>query len=163
MKTAFEILPAVSKDAPHIMRFIRELAEYEHALDAVAATEHDLSQALFGASPKVWADICWSGGVPIGFALYFFNFSTWVGRHGLFLEDLYVTPKHRGSGAGKALFRHLARVALAHNCGRFEWNVLDWNQPAIDFYESFGASAQSEWVGYRLDGTALQALARATE
>lgn len=153
---AFEIAPAGIEDTGQIMRFIRELAEYEHALDEVVATEDDLKRALFDSNPRVWADICRLRGEPIGFVLYFFNFSTWVGRHGLFLEDLYVTPEHRGHGAGKALLQHLARVAVAQGCGRFEWNVLDWNKPSIDFYESFGALPQSEWVGYRLSGQALQ-------
>ena len=103
--------------------------------------------------------MCRDGDIPIGFALYFYNFSTWLGRHGLYLEDLYVTPEHRGKGAGKALLQHLAGIAVAEGCGRFEWSVLDWNQPAIDFYESMGAKPQSEWVGYRLTGEALQALA----
>ena len=103
--------------------------------------------------------MCYDRDTPIGFALYFYNFSTWLGRHGLYLEDLYVTPEHRGKGAGKALLKHLARIAVAEGCGRFEWSVLDWNQPAIDFYESMGAKPQSEWVGYRLTGDALRALA----
>jgi GNAT superfamily N-acetyltransferase len=159
MKSVFEILQAKPEDVPIIMRFIRELAEYEHAIDLVQATEDDLNKALFGDSPKVWAAICWGNDVAIGFVLYFFNFSTWTGRHGLFLEDLYVSPQHRGSGAGKALLRHLAQVALKHDCARFEWNVLDWNKPAIEFYESLGALPQSEWLGYRLTGAALAALA----
>ena len=161
MNQVFEISRAAPQDIIHIIRFIRELADYERALELVDATEEDLKKALFGESPKVWADICRCDGEPIGFALYFFNFSTWVGRHGLFLEDLYVSPEHRGSGAGKALFKHLARVALANDCGRFEWNVLKWNEPAINFYEAFGAKSQSEWVGYRLSGSALAALAGA--
>ena len=159
MKSDFEILRAVPEDITVIMRFIRELAEYENAIDLVHATEDDLSKALFGAAPRVWADICRRNGEAIGFVLYFFNFSTWTGRHGLFLEDLYVSPQHRGCGAGKALLSHLAQVALKHDCARFEWNVLDWNKPAIDFYESLGAEPQSEWVGYRLTGAALTALA----
>lgn len=159
MKSDFEILRAIPEDITIIIRFIRELAEYENAIDLVHATEDDLSKALFGAAPRVWADICRRHGEAIGFVLYFFNFSTWTGRHGLFLEDLYVSPQHRGCGAGKALLSHLAQVALEHDCARFEWNVLDWNKPAIDFYESLGAEPQSEWVGYRLTGAALTALA----
>ncbi len=159
MKSDFEILRAIPEDITIIIRFIRELAEYENAIDLVHATEDDLSKALFGAAPRVWADICRRDGGAIGFVLYFFNFSTWTGRHGLFLEDLYVSPQHRGCGAGKALLSHLAQVALQHDCARFEWNVLDWNKPAIDFYESLGAEPQSEWVGYRLTGAALTALA----
>ena len=159
MNQVFDISPAEPGDTGHIMAFIRELAEYERALEEVVATERDLSDALFCDNPRVFADICRLQGNPIGFALYFYSFSTWVGRHSLFLEDLYVTPEHRGCGAGKALFQHLARVAVSNNCGRFEWNVLNWNQPAIDFYESFGAQPQSEWLGYRLTGSALHHLA----
>jgi GNAT superfamily N-acetyltransferase len=159
MKPVFEILQAKPEDVAIIMRFIRELAEYEHAIDLVQATEDDLANALFGDTPKVWSAICRSEGEAIGFVLYFFNFSTWTGRHGLFLEDLYVSPQHRGSGAGKALLRHLAQVAVSHDCARFEWNVLDWNKPAIEFYDSLGALPQSEWVGYRLTGAPLAELA----
>lgn len=160
MPMTFDIAPATPNDVDTILGFIRELADYEHALDAVEASAADLHAALFCDNPRVWSDICRSDGRAVGFVLYFFSFSTWVGRQSLFLEDLYVTPAHRGQGAGKALFRHLAQVAIDNNCGRFEWNVLDWNRPAIDFYESFGAQAQSEWVGYRLTGEALEALAQ---
>lgn len=163
MNKTFDISRAREADGGEILRFIRELAEYERALDDVVATESQLREALFCENPRVFADICRLKGTPIGFALYFYNFSTWVGRHGLFLEDLYVTPEHRGCGAGKALFQHLARVAVNNNCGRFEWNVLNWNQPAIDFYESFGAQPQSEWLGYRLTGSALHDLAAVNE
>jgi GNAT superfamily N-acetyltransferase len=96
---------------------------------------------------------------PIGYAVYFFNYSTWLGRHGLYLEDLYVSPEHRGAGAGKALLKHLAQLAVAKGCGRFEWSVLDWNEPAIRFYQAIGARPQDEWVGYRLTGEALEAFA----
>ena len=143
------------------MRCISELAEYEKALHEVQVTEQQLTEALFGDSPKVFSVICEVDGVPVGFALYFYNFSTWLGSHGVFLEDLYVTPKYRGVGAGKGMLQHLARLAVKQGCGRFEWNVLDWNQPAIDFYESFGARPQSEWVGYRLTGDALQQFGKA--
>lgn len=104
--------------------------------------------------------ICLDGDTPVGFAVYFFNYSTWQGRHGLYLEDLYVSPKHRGLGAGKALLRHLAQIAVEHDCGRFEWSVLDWNTPAIEFYDSLGARPQSEWIRYRLTGQGLLDLAR---
>ncbi len=150
------IRDAHPEDASVILRFISELAEYEKALHEVQVTEQQLTEALFGDSPKVFSVICEVDGVPVGFALYFYNFSTWLGSHGVFLEDLYVTPKYRGVGAGKGMFKHVARLAVKQGCGRFEWNVLDWNQPAIDFYESFGARPQSEWVGYRLTGDALQ-------
>ncbi|MDA9368015.1 GNAT family N-acetyltransferase [Flavobacteriaceae bacterium] len=155
------IRDAHPEDASVILRFISELAEYEKALHEVQVTEQQLTEALFGDSPKVFSVICEVDGVPVGFALYFYNFSTWLGSHGVFLEDLYVTPKYRGVGAGKGMLQHLARLAVKQGCGRFEWNVLDWNQPAIDFYESFGARPQSEWVGYRLTGDALQQFGKA--
>jgi len=150
-----EIRPATEADCALILKFIRELAEYEKALDEVVANEEDLREALFGDEQKSFALICSVDGSPAGFAVYFFNFSTWQGKYGLYLEDLYVSPDYRGSGAGKALLKHLARIAVDKNCGRFEWNVLDWNQPAIDFYESFGALPKKEWIGYRLSGAAL--------
>ena len=149
------IRPATPADVALIIRFIRELAEYEKAPEEAIATEAQLEQALFCDSPRVYSVICDVDGEAAGFALYFYSFSTWLGRHGLFLEDLYVTPDFRGGGAGKALLKHLAQLAVREGCGRFEWNVLDWNQPAIDFYEAFGARPQSEWVGYRLTGSAL--------
>jgi GNAT superfamily N-acetyltransferase len=159
--SALSIRPAQPHDTGLILHFVRELALYEKALDEVVATEADLHEALFGDNRGgAEAVICSSGDEAIGFALYFFNFSTWLGKYGLFLEDLYVSPAHRGSGAGKALLRHLARLAVARGCGRFEWNVLDWNEPAIRFYESFGARPQGEWVGYRLAGSALAKFAR---
>ena len=153
------IRPATPADVPLIIRFIRELAEYEKAPEEAVATEQQLEQALFCDSPRVFSVICEVDGDSAGFALYFYNFSTWLGCHGLFLEDLYVTPDQRGAGAGKALLKHLARLAVKEGCGRFEWNVLDWNQPAIDFYEAFGAQPQSDWIGYRLAGEALSAFA----
>lgn len=146
-------------DAALILGFIRELADYEKALDAVEASASQLADALFCANPRVFSVICEVDGAPAGFALYFYNFSTWLGRHGLFLEDLYINPAYRGLGAGKALLQYLARVAVSEGCGRFEWNVLDWNRPAIEFYESFGSRPQSEWIGYRLSGEALQQFA----
>ena len=147
-------------DTGVLLGFVRELAEYEKALPEVTAGEDDLAAALFCAHPRVHALVCERDGEAAGMAIYFYNFSTWLGRHGLFLEDLYVTPRFRGEGIGKALLQALARRAVAEGCGRFEWNVLDWNEPAIRFYESFGAQAQSEWVGYRLSGAALEAFAR---
>ena len=156
---AISIAPATPEDVPQIWQFVVELAIYEREPDAVIATKEDFHRVLFCESPRAYAVMCRDGDIPIGFALYFYNFSTWLGRHGLYLEDLYVTPEHRGKGAGKALLQHLAGIAVAEGCGRFEWSVLDWNQPAIDFYESMDAKPQSEWVGYRLTGEALQALA----
>ena len=146
---------AEASDTATILQFVRDLADYEKALHEVAATEGQLREVLFCENPRVEALICEIDGKPAGFAVYFFSFSTWLGKLGLFLEDLYVSPDHRGSGAGKALLKHLAQIAVARDCGRFEWNVLDWNTPAIEFYESFGAKPQSEWIGYRLSGQAL--------
>ncbi|MEH6568231.1 MAG: GNAT family N-acetyltransferase [Halioglobus sp.] len=156
-----EIRPANASDCPAIMQFVRDLAIYETALHEVEATETDIHRALFGPEPKAFGLMCNVDGKPAGFAVYFFNFSTWLGKYGLFLEDLYVTPEYRGCGAGKALLKHLARLAVEKECGRFEWNVLDWNKPSIDFYESFGALPQNEWVGYRLTGAALTGFANA--
>jgi GNAT superfamily N-acetyltransferase len=153
--TEITIRSAAVEDCELIMQFICELAEYEKARHEVIASRADIEQALFGPECKAHALICLIDGAPAGFAIYFFNFSTWLGKYGLFLEDLYISPDYRGSGAGKALLKHLAGIAVAKDCGRFEWNVLDWNTPAIDFYESFGAEPQGEWVGYRLTGDAL--------
>ena len=148
------IRPAVVADAPLILGFIRELAEYERAAQEVVATEADLRASLFGPGPA-HALICNVDGVDAGFAVYFFNYSTWQGRKGLYLEDLYLTPSHRSVGAGRSLLQHLARIAVAEGCGRFEWSVLDWNEPALRFYRSIGAWPMDEWVRYRLAGPAL--------
>lgn len=153
------IRPATPADVPNILRFVCELAEYEREPDAVEATEELLAEALFGPHPAAEAVIAEQDGAPIGFALFFHNFSTWKGRRGLYLEDLYVTPAARGSGAGKALLRHLAGVALDRGCARFEWSVLDWNTPAIDFYRAMGAVGMDEWTIQRVDGDALARLA----
>lgn len=153
------IREAQPEDCALILRFVRDLALYEKALDEVKATEADLHDLLFAEHPRVFALICEIDGEAAGFALYFYNFSSWLGRLGLYLEDLYVDPAQRGKGAGKALLQYLARQAVAEGCGRFEWNVLDWNEPAIQFYQSFGARPQSEWVGYRLTGEALEEFA----
>jgi GNAT superfamily N-acetyltransferase len=152
---AIDIRPATAEDVPQILGFIRELAIYEKAGHEVVATEADILQSLFCGVPHAHAVLCRIDGVPCGVALYFFNYSTWQGRRGLYLEDLYVTPAQRGVGAGKALLQHLARIAVDNNCGRFEWSVLDWNAPAIAFYRSIGAVPMDEWVRYRLAGEAL--------
>lgn len=154
-----EIRQASIEDSALIHRFITELAIYEKAENEVLATVSDIENSLFGAETTTNAVICNFNNKPIGFAVYFFNFSTWLGKHGLYLEDLYVSPEHRGVGAGKALLKHLAKIALSKNCGRFEWSVLDWNEPAIQFYKSIGAVPQNEWVGYRLTGKALEEFA----
>jgi len=154
-----KIRPATEADAGLILRFITDLAIYEKAEHEVVTTESEIRQTLFGNDSSTKALICNIDEQAVGYAVYFFNYSTWLGKHGLFLEDLYISPEQRGSGAGKALLKHLAEIAVSKNCGRLEWNVLDWNEPAIQFYKSLGAKPQDEWVGYRLAGDALQRLA----
>ena len=149
------IRPATPDDAELILRFITDLAIYEKAEHEVKTDAAGIRDSLFAEGSTAHGLICENDGQPIGYAVYFFNYSTWLGKHGLYLEDLYVSPEARGLGAGKALLRHLAQLAVARDCGRFEWSVLDWNTPAIDFYESFGARPQSEWTTYRLAGQAL--------
>ncbi len=153
------IREAEKGDESLILGFIRELAAYEKLSDAVTATPDHLSRTLFADDPKVFALIAEQDGDPIGFALYFFNYSTFLGKHGLYLEDLYVREAHRGSGAGTALLAKLAQIALARDCGRMEWSVLDWNAPSIAFYKALGAEALDEWTIYRLTGDALSDLA----
>lgn len=154
------IRPARVEDAAVILRFVRELAEYEHAADEVVATLPDIEHSLFDAGATASALIAELEGNPVGFAVYFFNYSTWQGRNGLYLEDFYVTPECRGAGIGKALLKRLAKIAIDTGCGRFEWSVLEWNDPSIRVYETIGAEPQSEWVRYRLTGAALQRLAK---
>ncbi|QNH06436.1 GNAT family N-acetyltransferase [Pseudomonas sp. B11D7D] len=149
------IRPATPEDAELILRFITDLAIYEKAEHEVKTDAAGIRDSLFAEGSTAHGLICENDGQPIGYAVYFFNYSTWLGKHGLYLEDLYVSPEARGLGAGKALLRHLAQLAVARDCGRFEWSVLDWNTPAIEFYESFGARPQSEWTTYRLTGQAL--------
>ncbi|ONF94967.1 GNAT family N-acetyltransferase [Sphingomonas jeddahensis] len=153
------IRPASATDVSTVLRFIRELAAYEREPDAVEATEPMLHEALFGTHPAAEVLIAERDGASIGFALFFHTFSTWAGKRGLWLEDLYVTPEARGSGAGAALLRALAGIALDRGCARFEWTVLDWNTPAIDFYRAKGAVAQDEWTVQRVSGAALRKLA----
>src|SRR3954463_1894783 len=153
--SSIDIRPATESDAPLILGFVRELAIYEKAEHEVVATEDDIRRTLFGPEPQARALVCRIDGMAAGVAVYFFNYSTWQGRHGLYLEDLYVSPAHRNAGAGKALLQRLARIAVDKGCGRFEWSVLDWNEPAIRFYRSIGAVAMDEWVRYRLTGQAL--------
>ncbi|WP_432473002.1 GNAT family N-acetyltransferase [Amphritea sp. HPY] len=157
--SAIEIRQATVNDSSLILRFITELAIYEKAENEVIATQLDIENSLFGSDSTTSAVICSINNEPVGFAVYFFNYSTWLGKRGLYLEDLYVSPQYRGSGAGKAILKHLAETALANDCGRFEWSVLDWNEPAIQFYRSIGAKAQDEWIGYRLEGSSLEAFA----
>lgn len=152
--------PAVSSDVPLLLELIRELAAYERAPELAVATAADLLRDGFEtAQPKFHALIAEWGARPAGFAFYFYNYSTWLGRPGLYLEDLFVRPEFRKRGAGKALLVELARIAVRENCGRFQWQVLDWNTPAIAFYESLGARVEKEWLTMRLTGDALQRLA----
>lgn len=154
-----QIRSATLADVPLILRLVRELAEFEREPDAVEATEDMLAAALFGERPAAEAVIAELDGASVGFALFFQNFSTWTGRPGIYLEDLYVTPAARGSGTGTALLRHLAGIALDRGCGRFEWAVLDWNEPAINFYRAMGAVGMDEWRVQRVAGDALVKLA----
>jgi len=151
--------PATPSDVPHILSFIRELAEYEREPDAVLATEADLLRDGFTEPRRFHCLMAEWNGQPVGFALYFYNYSTWEGRPGIYLEDLYVQPAQRGKGIGKSLLIKLASIAVGENCARFEWSVLDWNQPSIDFYQAMGAVVKSEWRGMRVDGQALKNLA----
>jgi GNAT superfamily N-acetyltransferase len=157
---AIAIEPAREADLPVVLALIIELAEYENLASQVVATQADLRQALFGPRPAAAAVIARVGGECAGFALYFHNFSTFLGRPGLYLEDLFVRPAFRGLRVGKELLSFLARLALERGCGRFEWAVLDWNRPAREFYESLGATANPAWVNYRITGAALEQLAR---
>jgi GNAT superfamily N-acetyltransferase len=158
-----EIAAAGAGDLPLILSLIRELADYEKLQHQVVATEATLRHALFGERPAAEALIMRVHGEAAGFALFFHNFSTFLGRHGLYLEDLFVRPAYRGRGVGKAVLEHLARLAVHRECGRFEWAVLDWNRPARDFYESLGAEANPAWINYRVTGDALRKLAGGTE
>jgi GNAT superfamily N-acetyltransferase len=153
------IRSAVPADAGAIMAFIRELADYEHLSHLVEAREADLARDLFGAAPRIFCDIAEADRAPIGFALWFYNYSTFKGRHGIYLEDLYVRPAARGRGAGKALLKGLARRCVDEQLGRLEWAVLDWNAPSIGFYDALGAEALKEWIVRRLSGEPLAQLA----
>ena len=153
------IRPAEPRDVSQILRFVRELAAYEREPDAVVATEAMLDEALFGARRAAEAVIAERDGVALGFALYFYNFSTWTGRRSLYLEDLYVSEAARGEGVGTMLLRHLAGIAVDQGCQRFEWSVLDWNAPAIAFYRAMGAVGMDEWTIQRVSGDALVKLA----
>ncbi len=138
-----------------ILDFIRELAIFEKAEDKVEATVDGIKEALFGEKSVAYGYIAEWDNKPAGFAIYFYNFSTWKGKKGIYLEDLYISPEYRGKGIGKSLLQRLGKKAVEENCGRFEWVVIDWNKKAIDVYESIGAKAQNEWIIYRLDGERL--------
>lgn len=161
--SSFQIRAARQGDAALILGLIRALAAYEKLSHEVVATEHDIDTQLFGAHPHAEALIAEYGGEAIGFALFFHNFSTFLGRPGLYLEDLFVKPEFRGKGFGKQLLARLARLAVDRGCGRFEWAVLDWNTPAIRFYESLGAKIIGEWKINRMTGDALHQLAQTAE
>jgi GNAT superfamily N-acetyltransferase len=154
-----EIRPATLEDAPLVCTFIRELAEYERLADSCEATPESVAATLFSTGPRVFCHIADADGERAGFALWFYSYSTFQAKHGIYLEDLYVRPQFRGRGVGRALLLHLAKRAVHENCGRFEWSVLDWNAPSIAFYEALGANPVSGWTRYRLDGEALAKLA----
>ena len=153
---AIVIRPAVESDVPLLLEFIRGLADYERLSHQVTASEETLCESLFARAPAAEALIGCVDGAPAGFAVFFHNFSTFLGRRGLYLEDLFVKPEFRGRGLGSALFRHVARLAVGRACGRFEWAVLDWNQPAINFYQKLGATVMPDWRICRLPGDALR-------
>jgi GNAT superfamily N-acetyltransferase len=162
MQTTLDIRPATPADVPQILAFIRNLAEYEREPDAVHATEADLLRDGFGAEKRfdcLIAELCEAGtAIPVGFALYFHNYSTWRGHAGIHIEDLYVSLEHRGKGIGKALLTRVAAIAVAEGCTRLQWDVLEWNTPAIGFYQQMGAQMLTDWRTMRVTGQGLQAL-----
>ena len=147
-------------DEALVLSFIRQLAEYEKLQHELVATEATVAAALFGAKPRAYCDLAYAGNEPAGFALWFYNFSTFLAKPGVYLEDLFVRPQFRGRGIGKALLVNLAQRAIAEDCGRLEWWVLDWNTPSIEFYKSLGAKAMNEWTVFRVTGDALTKLAK---
>lgn len=150
---------ATERDAPLVLQMIKDLAEYERMDHLVTATEKKIRETLFGPHPAAEVVIAYAGDAPAGFALFFQNYSTFVGKAGLYLEDLFVRPEFRGRGYGKQLLAHLARIAIDRGYGRFEWSVLDWNEPAIGFYRKLGAVPMEDWTIFRISGDALDALA----
>ncbi len=159
MSAGVTLRPATGADVPVILELIRGLAEYERLAAECVATEAALSETLFGARPQAEVILALADGMPAGFALFFHNYSTFLARHGIFLEDLFVKPAFRGRGIGQLLLVHLAQLAVSRGCGRLEWSVLDWNTDAIRFYETLGAKAMDEWTVYRVTGPALVQLA----
>lgn len=153
------IRDAVIEDAQTILGFVRQLAREEKAEQEVETNREQLTKTLFGKAATAHAVICESDKIPVGHAVYFFNYSTWQGKNGLYIEDLYLSPDYRNCGAGKKIIAYLCRLALERDCGRVEWSVLDWNLPAIGFYDSLGAKPQTEWIRYRLSGKTLETLA----
>lgn len=160
---SLSVRPARRLDTPLIYGFIRQLAEYEKLLDAVRATEADIAQALWGPTPRAFCDIAEADGAAVGFTLWFYTFSTFGGRAGIYVEDLFVIPEARGRGAGRALLARLAQRCLDEQLGRLEWAVLDWNEAAIGVYDRLGAEAVDDWTLRRLSGEALETLAREAE
>jgi GNAT superfamily N-acetyltransferase len=156
---ALRIERATAQDIPAIVRLVRRLAEYEKLARAVVSTEDDFRKALFGPQRNVEALMAFAEDAPVGFALYFYNFSTFLGKRGIYLEDLFVEPEYRGQGIGNALLRRLARIGKEEDCGRTEWSVLTWNQPSIDFYHRLGAVTLEDWRTFRLTGAAFDRLA----
>src|SRR6184192_2343464 len=159
----FQIRAAHAEDVPIILQLIRDLATYERAPHEVTATEEQLVDVLFGERPAAKVLLAFEGKSPVGFAVYFYNFSTWLGRPGLYLEDLFVKPEKRGKGYGRALLVELAKIAMERGCGRMEWAVLDWNEPAIEFYRSLGAKPMDEWTVFRLTRDGIERLANAAD
>jgi GNAT superfamily N-acetyltransferase len=159
MSDTITIRPASRDDVPLVLEFIRDLARYERLEHEVAASQAQLREALFGERRYAEVVFACSGGEPVGFALFFHNFSTFKGRPGIYLEDLFVRPQARGRGIGKQLLAHLARIAVERDCARLEWAVLDWNEPSIGFYRSLGAKPMDEWTTFRLTGESLALLA----
>ena len=155
-----KIRPARPEDASTIIQLIKDLADYEKTPDQVEASEREILPTIFATDPKVFCDLVELDGEIAGMAIWFLNYSTWQGKHGIYLEDLYIRPEFRGRGFGKALLQHLAAICIERGYGRFQWWVLDWNSPAIEFYRSIGAEAMSEWTVYRVSGTALEDLGR---
>ena len=155
----FQIRPARVEDVPIILQLIHDLATYERAPDEVTATEEQLVDVFFGDRPAAEVLLAFEGQSPVGFAVFFYNFSTWLGRPGLYLEDLFVKPEKRGKGYGRALLVELAKIAQRRDCGRMEWAVLDWNEPAIKFYQTLGAKPMHEWTVFRLTGDEIAKLA----
>ena len=153
-----KIRPAQSDEAAIILQLIKDLAEYEKAPDEVITTEKEIIETIFADNPKVFCDFVEVDGDIAGMAIWFLNYSTWQGKHGIYLEDLYVKPEFRGRGYGKSLLQHLASICNEHGYGRFQWWVLDWNSPAIEFYRSLGAEAMSDWTVYRVSGEPLRRL-----
>lgn len=160
MRPDFSIRPATRDDAALILSFIRSLADYEKLTHEVTATEEALQATLFGDHPAAETLLAFEGEAPVGFALFFHNYSTFLGKPGIYLEDLFVKPEYRNHGYGKALLARLARIAVERECGRFEWSVLDWNKSSINFYRSLGGKPLEDWSIFRVDGEALKALAR---